>query len=100
MQVTNVRYPKCRGKFSWLLESHPVVSYLCLYREHFSYTAYAYKHSAQGRDRNQKKEKISERFCYYSNTTLSAIELDNWAAIILLTIGNVQPIIDYIQSYT
>ena len=57
MQVTNVRYPKCRGKFSWLLESHPVVSYLCLYREHFSYTAYAYKHSAQGRDRNQKRRR-------------------------------------------
>ena len=56
MQVTNVRYTKCGGKFSWLLESHPVVNDLCLYGEQLSYSGYAYKHSAQGRDSKQKGE--------------------------------------------
>ena len=56
MQLTNVRCTKCSGKFSWLLESHPVVNDLCLYGEQLAYSVYAYKHSAQGRDRKQKGE--------------------------------------------
>ena len=73
---------------------------ICAFTESTSLKLHTLIITARKAEIGTKKEKTSESFCHYSNTPLSAIELDQWAAINLLTIGYVQPMIDYIQSYT